>query len=1243
MTDSNEFELNQVMESKVRSAFPTQDPDQLFIDSLEKKLADRFKNLEKSPVNNKNPKPSPRGDRFKPLLSTLAWGSAAVILLLVVVWGIRNLIPGYGPIKNIQSTPSPQASPTKPGEPTQPVEVLPEDYQPTLIGMPVPWPEEAITSANAARVTELARWGKGSIGEIAWAPDGKYFAVTSPTGIYMFDAVTLEEIKIIASGAETYVIAFSPDGTILASGASDFTIKLWDVASGNEIRSLVGHTNFIGRLAFSPKGDLLVSMAYEQPVKLWDVASGRELYTLDASSGARSIAISPDGGILAVTGFGEAITLWDLSSGTELRTISRKSGGGSEDGAASVAFSPDGKLLASGYDKGMIVLWDAATWEELQSLTGSPNGIYNLAFSPDGTFLASNTYDEPVKLWDIASGKEHGTLGENQNMWYQPFSSDGKIISSSGFPDGTITVWDAASGKELSTLEWASGGGSSIAISPDGKMLASGTSSGSVSLFDVTTGQLVRTWQAHTGDNIYTIEVKSIAFSPDGTLLASGSLDSTKLWDVASGKELSSMVGQQLGWGGGPPCVTFSPDGKILAFGAKGGQVILWDVVSNSEMKALGGEPGEEFADGVTGVAFSPDGKTLVSGYDRGSIAVWDVSSGELLQTLTGHVDAISNNPVFGLVFTQDGKYLISGSRNMRIKYWDTRNWSESLAVNWASGIEGMDLVSLSLKGNILASGGWTPPIALWDTSNGEILSTLAAGASSIVFTPDGYVMVSATSDGVIRLWGILPTGVKGTAMDDRPRQVIIPTVQVVEDALPDELGIEKIPIPILLTGENIQPGEWSPDGSYFYYSQQGTIGEPGPDQAVVTISFLKALSGETCEGVQETVKMVDEGWGAYPEGVDLYARVSWLNDGRFMYLSPSGELLAITPCSDSIENWSESLPEQIASLGWAADGKRLQYVLTGTQGYYLFTSTTRQNVKLDLPAPTEGMRSVFGWSPGDGKLISSRTESRQGVLWIILESLDLQNGKATLVYETRSSEQLAYQDEKTAYFEWLTDHELYLSDTESGMVLINISSLPAMVTNFFPDLFGIEEPPMGSITSWGIMHGTGNDDNHLMVATGMASEGQYYIYHPETGLVDQYPLDPPIMVVYPGGEGGVIPSFVDNPQQKNTFQVIRVDSGLDPVEVTATGHTTGQASWSFATMLPDFQQVMFHSIDGISIVDLASDETKSFWVYEGQEQYQDIYAYPSPDGKTVVSFGMVNDPGKGYRTPAMFWLRLEP
>jgi WD40 repeat protein len=1215
MSEQLELTLPEEVKESLQMLFSAPKADSAFVDRLGRQLSDQVEQF------------TTHQRKIQIPVSPLAWGMVAVILIFALVWGIKTLIPRSVPGINSQPSPSPLVGPTqvKGGEGLISL--------PSVIGMPVPWPEETITSMNATQVTQLARWGSDPISAVTWAPDGKSFALVSSTTIHIYDSLTFQVIQTIETGSSAYQIAYSPDGTKLAVGSYDAPVKIWDIASGSALQTLEGNQNGNTGLAYSPEGIILGTGTYdnEGPITLWDAASGQELRTLCSSSGY-FFAFSPDWSILATVNRLKTIKLWDVTSGEELRTLS-----GHTDDIYGITFSRDGSRLASWSADMVIKIWEVATGNE-QSTLSVGEYISNVSFLPDGETLVYLANGKPITLWDIASNQVLGTIGAVQQGEGISLSPDGEMVLFSGRLGNVIKLYDLASGKELRKLDWQSYSVAGLAYSPDGRMVAVGLQSGEIKLLDAANGRELSNLTGH----LY--GVPRLAFSPDGAALASGSFDlSDKLWEVASGKELQSMPGADISWFGGMTSVVFSPDGKTLAYGAPRGQVKLFDIANNKELRTLGGTPEGGIIDDVNSVAYSPDGKILVSGYGMGSITLWDATSGEQLRTLTGQ------QSVTALAFSPDGSILASVSNNLMIRIWDVTSWSElrAFTVPGMSGSSGMiytGSLAFSPNGKVLAVGSDVGPFVLWDAISGNELFTLAGSAGNLAFSPDGKVMITGSANGTILVWGIAPANTaQPEVMIELPGEELSPTQAPSSTAIPEEVNMEKLPIPVLVTGNNLQGGNWSLDGSYFYYTDLGPLGEPAPNQAIKSLSFLDARTGEICPSIQETVTFTQDEWHFYPEGIDLNERILWwIEDNRLLYLDPFGELMALRPCSDSTENWSASLPDSIPSFRYGpAAGS--QILLKGELAYWLFTTSTRQSVKLDIPAPEEGKEISLDWSPWEPKLISSWIEERQGEYWVVLAYIDAVTGSASPITEFQASPELQNSYPMYVGVGWLSKDQILVGDISSWSRLYDLSSQPIQFTNLFPDLFGMEFPGMGPIMSSNTIRGTGGRDYHFTFTTGFDMDAQYYIYHAENGAVDQYPLDPSLLVIFPTGQGDIVSSYMGSQPSNNTYRVIFVDSDTQPYDLVAKGHTPGQNSWSSATILPGGQRVMFSSIQGISLVDLQSGEILKFWGLENQEQYADFYAWLSPDGMSVVGFASAQAPGQGYQNQAMYWLRLEP
>ena len=217
-------------------------------------------------------------------------------------------------------------------------------------------------------------------------------------------------------------VAFSPDGTRIASGSTDNTVRLWDVATGEVLSTFSGHSSYVYSVAFSPDGTRIASGSLDNTIRLWDVATGEVLSTFSGhSSSVTSVVFSPDGTRIASGSEDRTIRLWDVATGEVLSTFS-----GHNSSVTSVAFSPDGTRIASGSLEETVHLWDVATGEALSTFRGHSSDVTSVAFSPDGTRIASGSGDRTIRLWDVATGEALSTFsGHSSSVTSVAFSPDG--------------------------------------------------------------------------------------------------------------------------------------------------------------------------------------------------------------------------------------------------------------------------------------------------------------------------------------------------------------------------------------------------------------------------------------------------------------------------------------------------------------------------------------------------------------------------------------------------------------------------------------------------------------------------------------------------------------------------------------------------------------------------------------------------------------------------------------------------
>ena len=370
-----------------------------------------------------------------------------------------------------------------------------------------------------------------------------------------------------------------PDPVIFRATVSGET-----VAIATPLKTLTGHKDLVSSVAYSPDGSTIATGSWDHTIQLWDGLTGKEKKTLMGPIGeVSSVAFSPDGLALASAGY-RSIHLWNVETGGHKLEFNGRSYY-----IPVVAYFPDGSKIASGTLEGKIHVWDAFTGQHITSYTGHTGerteNVTNIDFNPDGSILASSGTDRMIRLWNTATGQQLRTIEEHVDPVHGDsvevvFHPDGRTLASTGSWDRTVRLWDTATGEQLEIFRGHKTGVYPVAFSHDGRTLATGSYDGEIRLWDIATGSLEKILIGHIG------VVRTLTFSPKGNLLVSGGEDHTvHLWEIPSAVSHESSVRVK---------ADVNADGVVNILD------ILW-VASN--FGETGDNPADVNADGVVDIA----------------------------------------------------------------------------------------------------------------------------------------------------------------------------------------------------------------------------------------------------------------------------------------------------------------------------------------------------------------------------------------------------------------------------------------------------------------------------------------------------------------------------------------------------------------------------------------------------------------------------------------------------------------
>ncbi len=579
--------------------------------------------------------------------------------------------------------------------------------------------------------------GMGTALRLTFSPNGKYLAVSDTNyQIKVWEVATNQEIALL-TGHQSWVwdVQFSPDCKYIVSGSSDETMRVWDLASGECLQILHGHQDWVWRVSFAANSNLAISIGADRQFKVWWWRTKLNLLTFPVPDlQVRDATFHGGRGLLAICG-GEGIKIWQIWTGRRLQKIDTVNALN----LRLVSLSPDGQTIFGANFDCTIHCWAVDTGAHLFELHGHPTQVSEVNYDESGQIIS--TCLEQIRIWNIRTGVCVKVINFG-------FGGDcGKAVAylsplmATGSDNGTIEVWNLATGQCLTTSSGNAARILGLATNPHNQIVVSSQDNGTLQLWDfsnIIADKLPPkiSIQAHRG------MATALAFSLDGKLLAStGSDRLIKIWHPITGEHLQTLTGhtdyiQQLLFIDDRTILSQSYDKTIRQWNVITGE---WQIAFSIALQYL--------------IVFcrSPDGRSIAFGSDLPSLIILDPKTG---QTTT--YPAIGNR-VRQLTYSHDGRFIIGITDDRILNLWDvTNNYRHC---NWKIGKrDATAAIAHPQLAHLLIVGSDDGSLSLWDLHSQTCVDRIVGHqheilAISIVPHPDR--LVSCSVDGAIKVWGL--------------------------------------------------------------------------------------------------------------------------------------------------------------------------------------------------------------------------------------------------------------------------------------------------------------------------------------------------------------------------------------------------------------------------------------------------------------------------------------------------------
>src|SRR5262245_6418242 len=751
-------------------------------------------------------------------------------------------------------------------------------------------------------------------------------SATFVAGTLLLVSLSAQEKPGVAFKGHTeaiYSAAFNKDGTLAATGSFDKSVRLWDPATGKQLREFAGpggHQNLVLSVAFSPNGDQIASGGSDNTARVWDVPLSKAVRELVHAAGVTAVAVSQDGKTVAGACQDGSVRLWS-ADGKPLASLTGHPGG-----ANGVAFSPNNAVLATCGADGAVRFWNPADGKLAGVIGAHGSAVTGVAISPGNNQVYTVGADGLLKFWQFPVPVPKALTGHSDAITSLTLSADGNNALIGG-SDKAVKLSNVANGQLTREFTGVTAGVTTTALWPNNAAVAAGTADGKVFLWTAD-GKPSGVLTAHagavtgiavnaSGSNFVTVgadsvlrswaypanPAKSIAHpaailgatpSADGKHLVTAGADGVvRTWAFPAGTAEKQFTGHT----GVVHAAAITPDHSTVVSVGADEKVHLFNAANGTQVVALAGHKGP-----IHSVAIAPNGQFAVTGGADGTVRIW----GPLTAAAKETAKAAHTGPVRQVLVTPDSARVLSVGEDKHLRVWDAKTGKEQKAIPVGDGPVGLSTTSDASK---VVTAGADKAVKVWTVADGKAVVnvSLPGPAQAVAISPNGSrLAVAFAADKANRL-----------------RVYDVATGRELQ-ALPDAAGPVRALFFLADNRTLVAAGE---DKAVTVHDVAVTAAFPVHPGGAVGVALHPGAPQAITAGADKTVKLWDLGTGKEVKTLaSMPEPIAGLTVSRDFaaFAVAAGKLAKAWQVSDGKELVSIAHPAEVVSVGFSADRTRL-------------------------------------------------------------------------------------------------------------------------------------------------------------------------------------------------------------------------------------------------------------------------------------------------------------------------------